>query len=98
IVDVPATPLAIVGHAGSFLSIGKAFDRLYATLGSRNLLAEGMRSVALFLDNPTSVPEAALRSQAGVVVDGAFPIAPPLERAEIRPGPYVVLRHKGPYS
>src|SRR3546814_1807484 len=53
----------------------------------------------LFYSDPTSVPEADLRSAAGILLpDPAFPVAPPLERAFLRGGDYAVLRHKGPYS
>ena len=98
IVEIPRTQLVVVGHVGPYLAIGKAFDALYATLGSRNLIFDGMRSIAIYLDDPTAVAEAALRSKAGVVIGRDAPIQPPLEHAEIREGAYAVLRHKGPYS
>jgi AraC family transcriptional regulator len=98
LINVPKTALAVVNHVGSYLAIGKAFDALYATLGSRNLISEKMRSIAIYLDDPTSVPEPALRAKAGIVVEADFPVEHPLERAEIRAGAYAVLKHKGPYS
>jgi AraC family transcriptional regulator len=98
LVNVPKTALAVVNHVGPYLAIGKAFDALYATLGSRNLINEKMRSIAIYLDDPTSVPEPALRAKAGIVVEGDFPVEHPLEQAEIRAGAYAVLKHKGPYS
>jgi AraC family transcriptional regulator len=98
IVTVPLTRLAVIDHVGPYILIGKAFDKLYATLGSRNLITGGMRSIAIFHDDPTVVAEAALRSQAGIAIDGAFPVEAPLERAEIPQGPCAVLKHKGPYS
>ena len=98
LVNVPKTALAVVNHVGPYLAIGKAFDALYATLGSRNLIGDKMRSIAIYLDDPTSVPEPALRAKAGIVVEGDFPVEHPLERAEIRAGAYAVLKHKGPYS
>jgi AraC family transcriptional regulator len=98
IVSVPRIPLAVIGHVGPYLQMGKAFDVLYATLGSRNLISGGMRSIALFHDDPTIVPEAELRSLAGIAIPDDFSIEPPLERAEVRKGPYALLKHTGPYS
>jgi AraC family transcriptional regulator len=98
ITNVPTTQLAVIDHVGPYLAIGKAFDTLYATLGSRNLIGDGMRSYAIYLDDPTSVPEPALRAKAGVAIEGDFPVETPLDRAEILEGTYAVLKHKGPYS
>lgn len=94
----PAT-LAVIPHRGSYMEIGKAFETLFGTLAARNLLRPGLCMKGLFYSDPTSVPEADLRSAAGIIVpDADFPVAPPLERAELRGGDYAVLRHKGPYS
>ena len=96
--SVSATQLAVVNHVGPYLAVGKAFDMLYATMGSRNLIRDRMRSIAIFLDDPTCVPESALRAKAGVIVEGDFPVEPPSERTEITQGVFAVLKHKGPYS
>jgi AraC family transcriptional regulator len=98
VVDVPRMGLAVIGHVGPYLQIGKAFDKLYATLGSRGLISNGMRSIAVFHDDPTAVPEGELRSLAAIAIAGDFPIEAPLEHAEIRQGPYALLKHTGPYS
>lgn len=98
IVNVPKIRLVAVNHTGSYMAIGKAFDTLYATLGSRNLIFPGMRSVGIYLDDPTAVPEASLRSKACIVIEGDTPIEAPLGEAEIVAGPCAVLSHKGPYS
>lgn len=98
IMNVPKIRLVAVRHAGSYLAIGKAFDTLYATLGSRNLIFPGMRSIGLYLDDPTAIAESSLRSKACVAIDRDLTIEAPLEAVEIREGPYAVLDHKGPYS
>ncbi len=91
--------LAVVPHRGSYMEIGRAFETLFGVLGARGLLRPGLCMKGLYYSDPTSVPEAELRSAAGIVVpDAGFPVEAPLERAELRGGEYAVLRHKGPYS
>ncbi len=96
--NLPAIKAVTVSHVGSYMEIGKAFDTLYGWLGARNLINNGMRSIGIFLDDPTAVPEEKLRSRAGIVADETLPIEPPLEYAQVAAGPYAVLRHKGPYA
>lgn len=96
--DLEPCRLAAVPHRGAYIGIGRAFDTLFATLGARNLIRPGLLMAAVYLDDPTAVEEAALRSWAGVVVGENFPVDAPLEAVEVRGGPYAVLRHKGPYA
>lgn len=96
---VPAAKLVVVPHRGSYMEIGKAFETLFGTLGARGLLRPGMCMKGMYYSDPTSVPEAELRSAAAIILpDDDFPVAAPLERAELRGGDYAVLRYKGPYS
>jgi AraC family transcriptional regulator len=95
---VPALHLAAIDHAGSYLEIGRAFDRLFGLLGPRGLATPTPRLIGIYFDDPTAVPEAKLRSRAGIVVDTATPVEAPLSIARIEGGPYAVLRHKGPYT
>src|SRR3546814_6948725 len=75
------------------MEIGRAFETLFGTLAARDLLRPGLCMKGLFYSDPTSVPEADLRSAAGILLpDPAFPVAPPLERAFLRGGDYAVLR------
>lgn len=91
--------LAVIPHRGSYMEIGRAFETLFGTLGARNLLRPGLCMKGLFYSDPTAVAEADLESAAAIVIpDSAFPVEPPLQRAELRGGDYAVLRHQGPYS
>jgi AraC family transcriptional regulator len=91
--------LAVIPHRGSYMEIGRAFETLFGTLAARDLLRPDLCMKGLFYSDPTSVPEAELRSAAGILLpDAEFPVAPPLERAVLRGGDYAILRHKGPYS
>ncbi|MEO8335398.1 MAG: AraC family transcriptional regulator [bacterium] len=95
---VPAISAIAVDHLGSYMEIAKAFDVLYGWLITHGHIASVTRSIGLYLDDPTIVPAKALRSKACVVLRDAIAIDPPIGHVELRPGPYAVLRHKGPYA
>lgn len=91
--------LVVIPHQGSYMEIGRAFETLFGTLAARNLLRPGLCMKGLYYSDPSSVPEAELRSAAGILLpDADFPVEKPLERADLAGGDYAVLRHKGPYS
>jgi AraC family transcriptional regulator len=96
--DVPPMRIATIGHVGPYMQIGRAFDTLFGTLAARNQIRPGIRTIGIFLDDPTARPEGELRSQAGVIVEAGQPIEAPLAKAAIIGGPYAVLRYQGPYS
>jgi len=98
IVDLPTLHLAAVGHVGSYMQIGQAFDQLFGMLAARGQIAPGMRSIGVYLDDPSAVAEERLRAQAGIVITDGFAMAAPLEPVIVRAGTYAVLRHKGPYA
>ena len=95
---VPAMTAATIGHVGSYMEIGKAFDRLFIRLGTTNSAGIGTRMIGIYYDDPGAVPEDKLRARAGVVMDQICPIGPPLERTKIQGGTHAILRHKGPYA
>lgn len=86
-----------VAHKGAYMEIGKAFGTLFAELPAQRLMRPGLKMVAIYYDDPALVPEADLRSRAGVISDAAA-LRAPLETAEICGGPYAVLRYTGPYA
>lgn len=96
--DVPPLRLAGIRHIGPYLEIGGTFERLTAWAAPRRLIDEGTRFFALYYDDPESVPDAALRSdacmtlRAGAAVDGDVRL---IEQPALR---CAVLRHKGPYA
>jgi AraC family transcriptional regulator len=96
--DVPAMSVISVDHVGPYMQIGKAFDSLIGWLASRNLLSAQMRMVGIYYDDPGIVPEAELRSKAGVVLPHDVDAAGPVGITPVRGGQYAVLRHQGPYS
>src|SRR5512147_2341186 len=61
------TPAATISHTGSYMEIGRAFEKLLGTLAARNLLSPGLRMFGIFYDDVASVPEAELCSRAAIV-------------------------------
>jgi AraC family transcriptional regulator len=98
VTGLPALTLACVAHAGPYLEIGRAFDRLFSVAMPRGLVSASIRLTGVYIDDPSCVPEAKLRALAGIVVAPGMPVEAPLERSEVKAGRYAVLRHKGPYA
>jgi AraC family transcriptional regulator len=96
--EVPRMRLAGLAHRGSYIGVGKAFESAYALLAARQLVAPGARWMAVYLDDPTAVPESQLISQAGLSVPHDCAIEPPLIPFEVGGTPCAVLRHTGPYA
>lgn len=95
---MPARTAVCVDHVGPYMDIGRAFATLHARLGAVGRLPAGAPMIGIYYDDPSAVPEPALRSRAGFLVDGMFPVEPPLAFTEVAAGPYAVLRYQGPYS
>lgn len=98
ITSISSKSLIAVEHRGSYMNIGKSFDLLFTTLAQRNLIRPDLRMVGVYLDDPTSVPESELRSQAAVVVNEPATVDAPLFSTRIQGGDYAVLKYKGPYG
>ena len=80
------------------MEIGRTCEALCARTATRRLAGPEMRLICVFYDDPEIVPEAELRSRAGLVVDEDFVMEPPLEEVRLPAGPHAVLLHRGPYS
>lgn len=92
------TRAATIGHRGSYMEIGRAFEKLFGALAARNLLAPGLRMIGIFYDDVASVAEPELRSRAAIIGPENLPIDAPLEESMIAGGDYAVIRHRGPYA
>lgn len=94
----PALRLASVAHRGAYTGIGTSFQRIQAWAAARNLVGPGTRFIALYHDDPASVAEKDLRSEAGVTVpEGVMPS----EDVTLRDLPacrLAVLLFQGPYA
>ena len=58
---LPAVDEVAIEHLGPYMQIGQAFDTLFGRVAALGLVRPGVRMLARFFDDPTAVPEAALR-------------------------------------
>lgn len=94
----PARRLAAVPHKGSYHEIGRAFEKLGATIAARGLFPRLGHMVGVYYDSPNDTKPADLRSHAGFEAPVDLPIDPPLEAVALPAGRHAVLTFKGPYS
>ena len=96
--SIPRMRLAALEHRGSYMEIGKSFERLGALFSQGGLWGHSRGAAAVYYDDPSQVPEAELRSAAGMVVEESFTM--PTDMREVWAGGTrcAVLCHKGPYS
>lgn len=96
--------LAGVAHKGSYMEIGKAFDRLYMWASGNQLApSPDTRAIGIYYDDPSSVDVSELRSYAGFSIPAAFDIettkmADSIEEVVIKAGRVATLEHVGPYA
>lgn len=94
----PALRLAVLAHRGAYGAIGAAFDRLSAWAAARGLVGEETRFIALYHDDPMTVPEAELRSEAGLTVPPGVEGSEGVRILDLPPTRCAVLVFKGPYA
>ncbi|MDP3414890.1 GyrI-like domain-containing protein [Falsiroseomonas sp.] len=94
----PALRLAALPHRGAYGAIGTVYDRLTAWAGARGLITPATRFIALYHDDPQSVPEAQLRSDAGMVVPEAVAGSEGVQILDLPATRLAVLVFKGPYA
>lgn len=99
ITDMPALRIASVRHIGPYNQIVKAFERLGQLAGPGGLFAApGAAMVALYYDDPDSVPPDQLRSDAGLTVPPDIALPPGLDEQRLPAGRYAKTIHKGSYE
>jgi AraC family transcriptional regulator len=96
--ELPPLRLLALPHRGAYEAIAEAFNTLTAIAGARGLIGPETRFLGLYHDDPMTVPEAELRSEAAITVpegvaapEGCRIVELPAQRA-------AVLRFRGPYS
>jgi AraC family transcriptional regulator len=96
--EVPSVHLAGIAHRGPYMQVGRAFEVAYTRMAAQDLARPGMRWMAVYYDDPFAVPEAQLRSRAGLSLPPGGVPQPPLEPFTLGGGWCAVLRHQGPYA
>ena len=102
--DVPSVRMAAVAHKGSYMGIGKAFEKIYIWAMSNELTpGSETRSIGVYYDDPDSVKESDLRSHAGFSISEDFDIgktqnADGIDVVDLEGGRAATLEHVGPYA
>jgi AraC family transcriptional regulator len=96
---VPARRLLALSHIGSYLDVGRMFERLMTAAGSRGLLGPDSKAIGIYYDDPETKPTAELRSHACVTVPASENEPPPgFEWLDLPGGEIALGLHKGPYD
>lgn len=96
--ETPAIRVAALAHRGDYAQVSTAFERLTAVAEGMKLLGPSTRCFAIYYDDPTVTPAAALRSAACITVPEGWSPSDPLEIRDIPGGRYAVTLHVGPYT
>jgi AraC family transcriptional regulator len=97
---IPALRLATVRHIGPYNQIPLAFEQLGQLLGAvaANLRTAGSAMIAIYHDDPETVPLDQLRSDAAVSVPDDFALPDGLTEAPVSAGRFARTVHVGPYE
>ena len=94
----PALRVAALEHRGAFNAMGTTFDRLSAWAAARGLIGAQTRFLGLYHDDPQSVPEKDLRSDACLTVPEGVEGSDGVRILDLPPSRVAVLVFKGPYA
>lgn len=99
IADMPEYYVGCVRHIGPYNQIAQACERLGAIAGPAGLLQQpGAVMIAIYHDDPDTVPLAQLRSDAGIAVPEQVRLPEGLIAQRIPAGRYAWTVHVGPYE
>jgi AraC family transcriptional regulator len=98
IAPFPAVRLGAIPHRGDYQEIGHAFERVFAWAGARNLIGPATRLIGIYYDDPESVREQELRSEAGVTIDTGITTDGDVHTLDVPPLVCASVLHKGPYA
>lgn len=90
--------LAALPHRGDYQAIGGRFEELTAWAGANGLFERPRRWFAIYYDDPVTVPEPDLRSEACVEIEPGRTLAPGMIERRLEPGRFATIVHKGPYA
>lgn len=96
--ETPSLRLAALPHRGAYPEIGRAFGQVAAVFTAQGLWPQACGMVGVYYDSPADVPEAELRSHAGIVVGADLSLPSDLQEVLLPGGRHGVLTLTGPYS
>jgi AraC family transcriptional regulator len=94
----PALRLAALAHRGPYSTMGTSFDRLGAWAAARGLIGAETRFIGLYHNDPMTVPEADLRSDACLTVPAGTEGGDGVRILDLPPTRCAVLVFRGPYA
>ncbi len=95
---MPAMRVASVPHVGPYNQIPHAFERLGSIAGPAGLVEAATDMIAIYHDDPDSVPQDQLRADAALVVPEQLSLPEGLVEQRIPEGDYACALHVGPYE
>ncbi|MBC6427696.1 MAG: GyrI-like domain-containing protein [Cellvibrionales bacterium] len=93
----PPQRLAAVPYTGPYAEIARGFEAFAALGNAHNLWPQLGAVVAVYFDDPATVPAAELRALTGAVFHGDQ-VPADMQRFDLHAGRTAVLTFKGPYS
>ncbi|HEU4616806.1 MAG TPA: GyrI-like domain-containing protein [Gammaproteobacteria bacterium] len=98
IVALPDLRVAAIEQRGDYQLASKAFERLMTVAATTGLLRPDTRAIAIFHDDPVSVPEEKLRSTVCITVPAEWSPVGELVESRIAGSRYARIVHAGPYT
>jgi AraC family transcriptional regulator len=98
VVKRPELRLASVRHVGSYMRIPEAFQRLNDLVTAAGLSDRDTELVGIYHDDPSTTPEANLRSDAAITISAKTKVPRGLTELVIPAGRYAHSTHVGPYT
>ncbi|MCD4847863.1 MAG: AraC family transcriptional regulator [Candidatus Aegiribacteria sp.] len=100
IVELEQMRILSVKNKGAYYKIGEAFEKLSDIVTKNNIDIKNSQWLGIFWDDPESVLEKELRSEACVTIEGdiEIPDGVEAEAGEIPGGQYATTRHTGSYK
>ena len=96
--EVDEFRVAALRHVGPYPGLASAFQRLARISGESGLFRPGAFMLGIFHDDPRTIPEQELRSDAAIMVGEDTPIPEGLSEARVAGGRYATTTHVGPYQ
>jgi AraC family transcriptional regulator len=96
--SMPELRVATLQHVGPYNRISEAFARLGEIAARAGLLDQATAMLAIYHDDPETVPPSELRSEAALVISEAAKVPPGLDERRIAAGRYACTTHVGPYE
>lgn len=99
IVSIRGLRVGTVRHVGPYNQIPQAFARLGAIAARHGVIQQpGTAMIAIYHDDPETVPPDQLRSDAAIVLPDHVPMPDGLAEQRIPAGVYARVTHIGPYE